>query len=62
MPSILEPIGAGIIVSLINRYIISNNHLLDYCKGTNETVIEHDDAVSSSSITSTDAIEIHAHF
>ena len=40
---------------------ISNN-LFDYCKTGNETIIEHDDAVSSSSITSTDAIEIHAHF
>ncbi len=62
MPTILEPIGAGIIVALINRYIISNNHLFDYCKTGNETIIEHDDAVSSSSITSTDAIEIHTHF
>ena len=62
MPTILAPIGAGIIVALINRYIISNNHLFDYCTGTNETIIEHDDAVSSSSISTTDAIEVHAHF
>ena len=63
MPTILEPIGAGIIVALINRYIISNNNLFDYCTGTNETIIEHDGAVSSSSISTTGAIEItHAHF
>ena len=60
--AMLEPISAGLIVALINRFIISNNHLLDYCKSGNETIIEHDDAISSSSITSTDAIEIHAHF
>lgn len=62
MPTILEPIGAGLIVALINKYIINNHHLLDYCKGTNDTTIEHDDAISSSSISTTDAIEIHAHF
>ena len=60
--AMLEPISAGIVVALINRFIISNNNLFDYCKTGNETIIEHDDAVSSSSITSTDAIEIHAHF
>jgi hypothetical protein len=62
MPTILEPISAGIVVALINRFIISNNNLFDYCKTGNETVIEHDDAVSSSSITTTDALEIHSHF
>ena len=62
MPTILEPIGAGLIVALINRYIISNNNLFDYCTRANETIIEHDDAVSSSSISTTDAIEVHAHF
>lgn len=57
-----EPVAAGVLVSLINRYIISNNHLCDYCYKPEETLIEHDDSVSSSSITTTDAIEIHAHF
>ena len=60
--AMLEPISAGIVVALINRFIISNNNLFDHCKSGNETIIEHDDSVSSSSITSTDAIEIHAHF
>ena len=60
--AMLEPISAGIVVALINRFIISNNNFFDYCKTGNGTVIEHDDAVSSSSITTTDALEIHSHF
>ena len=60
--AMLEPISAGRIVALINRFIISNNNLFDYCTSGNETIIEHDDAVSSSSISTTDAIEVHAHF
>lgn len=63
MPTLLEPIGAGLIVALINKFIINNHHLFDYCKGDNEIVIEVDDAVSSTTTSSTtDAIEIHAHF
>ncbi len=60
--AMLEPISAGLIVALINRSIISNNNLFDYCKSNTETITEHDDSVSSSSITSTDAIEVHTHF
>ena len=62
MPTFLEPIGAGLIVALINKFIINNQHLFDYCKGDNEVVIEIDDAVSSTTSSTTDAIEIHAHF
>ena len=63
MPTLLEPIGAGLIVALINKFVINNHHLFDYCKGYNEVVIEIDDAVSSTTTSSTtDAIEIHAHF
>ena len=62
MPTLLEPIGAGLIVALINKFIINNHHLCDYCKGVNEVVIEIDDAVSSTTSSTTDAIEIHAHF
>ena len=58
----LEPVAAGVLVTLINKYIISNNHFCDSCSKAEDTVIEHDDSVSSSSITTTDAIEIHAHF
>jgi len=58
----IEPVSAGVVVALINKFIISNNHLCDSCSKAHETLIEHDDSVSSSSITTTDAIEIHAHF
>ena len=58
----LEPVGAGVLVALINKFIISNNNLCDYCCKDHETLIEHDDSISSSSITTTDAIEIHAYF
>ena len=56
MPTLLEPIGAGLIVALINKFIINNHHLFDYCKGDNEIVIEVDDAVSSTTSSTTDAI------
>ena len=59
MPTILEPISVGILVAVINKYIINNHHLFD-CQNGESTVI-HDDAVSSTSST-TEAIEIHAHF
>ena len=62
MPTLLEPIGAGLMVALINKFIINNHHLFVYGKGDNELVIEIDDAVSSTTSSTTDAIEIHAHF
>ena len=64
MPTpICEPIMAGVLVALINTFIINNHHLFDYCKGDNiETIIEVDDDTPSSSTSTTDAIEIHAHF
>ena len=60
MPTILEPISVGILVAVINKYIINNHHLFDCCQNGGSTVV-HGDAVSSTSST-TEAIEIHAHF
>ena len=54
MPTILEPISVGILVAVINKYIINNHHLFDCCQKGDSTVI-HDDAVSSTSST-TDAM------
>ena len=34
MPAILEPIEAGIVVALINKYVINNPRLWDYLCGT----------------------------
>ncbi len=63
MPTpICEPIMAGVLVALINKFIINNHHLLDYCKGENETVIEVADSVSSTTSSINDAVEIHARF
>lgn len=62
MLTIAEPIIAGIVVSILNRFIINNNALWGYCQTTEETTIENDDVVSSSSISTTDAIQTHAHF
>ena len=62
MPSILEPIGAGIIVALINKFIINNQNLWASCKGHIETHVEHNDDVSSTSTSATETVEVHAHF
>ncbi len=59
MPTIIEPISVGILVAVINKYIINNNHVVDCCKN-GESVI-HDDAVPFT-FSTTEAIEIHAHF
>lgn len=63
MPTVLEPIGAGIAVALINKFIINNNYLWHLCTGCRDTKHdEHEECTSSSSISTTDAVEIHAHF
>ncbi len=61
MPTIFEPIGAGLIVALISKYIISNNHICDsVCKTKNEEpeIVEEE---SSSNTTSANSAEIHIH-
>jgi len=63
MPTVLEPIGAGITVALINKFIINNNWLWQLCMGCRaDKADEHEQCTSSSSISATDAVEIHAHF
>ena len=63
MPSILEPTGAGIIVALVNKFIINNHGLWAYCSGPREDKThEVDDGTSSSSTTTIDTVEVHAHF
>jgi hypothetical protein len=62
MTSIVEPIGAGIIVALINKFIINNHGLWSSCSGSRDVKKDNDnDAISSSSTTTIDTIEIHAH-
>jgi len=62
MTSIVEPIGAGIIVALINKFIINNHGLCSLCSGCRDVKKDIDnDTISSSSTTTIDTIEIHAH-
>jgi len=63
MPTVLEPIGAGIAVALINKFIINNNYFWQFCTGCRDTKVDkHEECTASSSISTTDAVEIHAHF
>ena len=63
MTSIFEPIGAGIAVALINKFIINNHSLWAYCSGSRpDRKDEHEEDVSSTSTTTVDTIEVHAHF
>ena len=61
MPTILEPIGAGLIVALISKFIINNDRICQpVCtdKQTEPEVIEDD---SSSATTSVNGVEVHIH-
>ena len=64
MPSIVEPVGAGILVALINKFIINNHSLWASCSGPRDADKKHegDDCTSSSSTTTIDTVEVHAHF
>ena len=65
MLTLVEPVGAGVLVALINKFII-NNHSLWACWSCSQPshLDEHDDAdnVSSTSTTTVGSIEVHAHF
>ena len=66
MPSVFEPIGAGVTVALINNFSINNNWLWQLCLSCwaeqGKKYDEHEDAISSTSTTTADAVEVHAHF
>ena len=61
MPTIIEPIGAGIAVALINKFIINNPSLWEFAFGCGKTL--HDDARDddSSTTTSVNDAEIYVH-
>ena len=65
MPAILEPIGAGVLVALISKYIINNKPLCDSICETCEAKEEETEIVeecSSSNTTSVnDAEMVHIH-
>ncbi len=64
MTPILEPILAGITVSLINKFILNNNIIWNWCSPQALVVDQHDDLASSSttiSDSSLDTPHIHMH-
>ena len=65
MTAILEAVGAGTAVALINRFIISNIWLWSLCLGctaqTTSHYSEEHECTSSSSTSTIDAVEIHTH-
>ena len=62
MPTILEPIGAGVLVALISKYIINNKPLCDSICETREEDPEIVEADSSSNTTSANGAElVHIH-
>ena len=62
MTTLLEPIGASIIVALINKFLINNSSLWDSCSNSrSQNQDEHDDDVSSKNSSVVDTVEVHAH-
>jgi hypothetical protein len=65
MAPILEPILAGLTVSLINKYIVNNSCLWLWCSPPTINVDHHEDDLSSSNTTvsdiSLDNPHIHIH-
>jgi hypothetical protein len=65
MPSILEPLGAGVLVALISKYVINNKPLCDSICETCEAKEEETEIVeecSSSNTTSVNSAElVHVH-
>ena len=62
MPTILEPIGAGLLVALISKYVINNKPLCDSICEAREEEPEIVEADSSSNTTSVNGAElVHTH-
>ena len=63
MPTILEPIGAGLLVALISKYVINNKPLCDsICEAKEEEPEIVEDECSSSNTTSVNSAElVHIH-
>ena len=59
---ILEPIAAGLVVSIVNRLVINNNWLWGQLFCQAETVGEYEDCASSTtSVTSATSDVVHHH-
>ena len=59
---LLEPIAAGVVVSILNRLIINNNWLWEKLLCQAETTEDHEDCASSTtSVTSATSDAVHHH-
>ena len=59
---ILEPIAAGLVVSIVNRLVINNNWLWEKLLCQAETVEAYEDCASSTtSVTSATSDAVHHH-
>ena len=65
MPSILEPIGAGVLAALISKYVINNKPLCDsICKTKEEEapeIVEEDSSSNTTSVNGAELVHVH-HF
>lgn len=61
MPSIMEPIAAGIIVALFNKFVINHHWSFSACsEATHETT--HEDDSSTTTTINSDVGHIHMHY
>jgi hypothetical protein len=62
MVTVMEPIAAGLIVAVINKWLINNNSVWEFlCSTTTREDVIHEDA-SSSTTSINDFTEAHVHF
>ena len=61
MPAILEPIEAGLIVAIINKYIINNNNLWVWLCGTEAEEAKQPQEDASSTTTSIADTDVRMH-
>ena len=60
--AILEPIEAGLIVALVNKYIINNHRLWEFVCGTTEVPeAKQPQEDDSSTTTSINGVEVNVH-
>jgi len=60
MVSVIEPITAGLVVALINKFVINNNSLWDiWCSSH---VVDDAEDASSSTTSINDYVHAHVHF
>ena len=62
MLTILEPIGAGLLVALISKYVINNKPLCDsICETEEQEIVEGNSSSNTTSVNSAELVHVH-HF